>query len=56
MLNIADLDLLHGMVQGRINAVKANKGLDAAERDRLVAEYEGVMHRIVGEKRRAARS
>lgn len=51
MLTIEDLDLLHGMVQGRINAVKSNKGLDEAERDRLVREYESVMHRIVLTKR-----
>jgi hypothetical protein len=46
MLTKEDIELLKGLLQGRIHAARANKSLDQGEKARLVREYEVVMHKL----------
>lgn len=46
MLTEEDIEMLRGMCQGRINAIKADKVLDHHEREGLVRRYETIMHRL----------
>lgn len=46
MLTKEDIDILKGLLQGRINAARENKGLDGAEKGRIVKEYEILLHKL----------